>query len=408
VKSEEKHVYSDGQRVSKLAGALRVRALVSVSFMHFLNDLHPTLLPTFLPVIVGKLSLSLGQAGFLSTAFGIVNLMVQPLAGYLADKRDKPTFALWAPFFTAAGACLLPIAPNYGVSLLFVAIMGFGTAGFHPQGHGITGLAGGSGKLGAYLAIFGFAGTFGAAVSPLYGVFLLRTAGPNLVPLALIPVFVSILAARCFLPAKSLIGNPQASRQQVSENFWRSTGRVLGICLPLVIISIVRDATSQGIRVFLPILVTSRGGSLESGGAVLFAFTVAGSAANLAGGKLADMFGKERIITIMLVLSPIFLFPAVLMDGMASVALFVLGGACIAATNPVTLAMAQEYVPENRSSASSLVMGVSWGFANIVASPIGVLADYIGLTGALALLALSPLTVVAYLILNKFFRGRLL
>jgi FSR family fosmidomycin resistance protein-like MFS transporter len=377
--------------------------------MHFLNDLHPTLLPTFLPVIVRRLSLSLAQAGFLSSAFGIVNIIVQPLAGFLADKRDKPTFALWAPFFTALGAYLLPVAPSYGAALLFVAVMACGTASFHPQGHGITGIAGGSSRLGTYLAIFASAGMFGSAVSPLYGVALLGLAGPDLVQLALLPLLAFILTIRHFLPSMNMI-LPTASRKaretHKDESFLKSTGRVLAICLPLVVISIVRDATSQGIRVFLPMLVTSRGGSLEMGGAVLFAFTLAGSAANLAGGKLADMFGKQRIITAMLVLSPMFLFPAVLMDGMASVALFVIGGACISATNPVTLAMAQEYVPGNRSSASSLVMGVSWGFANIVASPIGMLADSIGLTQALAAVSLSPFVVVGYIAFHKFILKR--
>jgi FSR family fosmidomycin resistance protein-like MFS transporter len=57
--------------------------------------------------------------------------------------------------------------------------------------------------------------------------------------------------------------------------------------------------------------------------------------------------------------------------------------------------MAQEYVPESRSTASSLVMGISWGVANMVASPIGALGDRIGLERALCLVALSPLLVVA-------------
>jgi FSR family fosmidomycin resistance protein-like MFS transporter len=64
--------------------------------------------------------------------------------------------------------------------------------------------------------------------------------------------------------------------------------------------------------------------------------------------------------------------------------------------------MAQEHVPDNRSSASSLVMGVSWGFANIAASPIGMLADRIGLAPALAAVSLSPLIVAAYIVFNKF------
>ncbi len=383
----------------------RWKALLSIAFLHFLNDLHPTLLPTFLPEIVKRLSLSLGQAGFLSTLFGILNLLVQPLAGHFADKREEPTFALWSPLFTAGGAYLLPIAPNYGVAMLFVGMMGVGTAGFHPQGHGLTGVAGGEDKLGAYLAIFAAAGTLGSALSPLYAVLLLRTLGASYMPFALLPLLCAILAARRFLPVRQHEPDPAAPAAACGETgagggFFASTFRVLMLCLPLVLIAIVRDSTSQGIRVFLPLLVTGRGGSLEMGGSVLFAFTVAGSAANLVGGKLADMFGKHRVIVAMLLLAPIFLFPAVWAQGPSSIVLFVCGGACIAATNPITLAMAQERVPGSRSTASSLVMGVSWGIANIVASPIGMLADRIGLTRALGLVALSPLVVVAALLLH--------
>lgn len=385
----------------------RFRALLAVSSLHFINDLHPTLLPTFLPAIVRRLSLTLAEAGFLSTLFGIVNLLVQPLAGHLADKLSAPSFAVWAPLLTAGGAYLLPLAPNYGAAMLFVVMMGVGTASFHPQAHGLTGIAGGSVKLGSYLAAFGAAGTFGAAVSPVYGVFLLRLLGPVLLPAAILLVLCAVLAARSQLPAREFEKSGETpGPSKAKEGFFQGMSRVLLVCMPLILISIVRDSTSQGIRVFLPLLITGRGGSLELGGTILFAFTVAGSAANLVGGNLADVFGKRRVIVVMLLLAPMFLLPAVRMEGMVSVVLFVLGGACIAATNTVTLAMAQELVPDSRSTASSLVMGVSWGLANIAASPIGMLADRIGLNAALSLVALCPLLVAGAMLLSRKGHGK--
>lgn len=389
----------------------RLKALIAVSSLHFINDLHPTLLPTFLPEIVKRLDLSMGKAGFLSTLFGILNLVVQPLAGHLADKLNTPSFALWAPLLTAIGAYLIPIAPNYGIAMLFVAMLGVGTAAFHPQGHGLTGVAGGSRNLGSYLAVFAAAGTLGSALSPIYGVFLLRMLGPRLMPFAVLFVLTAVLAARALLPKRQVEGGENEAKPDFARTdsaptqragFFSGIASVLVVCLPLILISIVRDSTSQGIRVFLPLLVTGRGGSLELGGSILFFFTAAGSVANLFGGRLADRFGKTRVIFVMLLLSPFFLFPAVRLGGPASIVLFVLGGACIAATNPITLAMAQENVPGARSTASSLVMGVSWGIANIVASPIGSLADRIGLERALSIVALSPLLVVAALAVNHF------
>lgn len=391
----------------------RFKALLAVSSLHFLNDLHPTLLPTILPEIVKRLSLSLGEAGFLSTLFGILNLVVQPIAGQLADRSNRPVFALYAPLLTASGAYLLPVAPTYGIALLFVSLLGVGTASFHPQGHGLTGIVGGTERLGSYLAIFAAAGTLGSALSPLYAVFLLRTLGPGLMPLALIAVAAFILVAKRWIPTDT----HEQERLDDGGTGLESTGEakiralpnipaVMKICLALILISVVRDSTFQGIRVFLPLLVTGRGGSFEAGGAVLFAYTVAGSVANLLGGRMADRFGKMPIVLAMLSLAPVFMFPAIQADGMTAIALFILGGACISATNPVTLAMAQELVPASRSTASSLVMGVSWGMANIVASPIGIVADRIGLAPTLSIVSLAPLSVVAFYALGRFLKKK--
>ena len=377
-----------------------IKSLIAMSTMHFINDLHPTLLPTFLPEIVKRLSLSLGQAGFLNTLFGILNIVVQPYAGHLADKLNRPLLAVWAPALTACGAYLLPISPTYGAALLFVTLMGTGTASFHPQGHGFTGIIAGSENLGAYLAVFSAAGWLGAAVSPLYAVFMLKALGPSLLPFATFLVLAAAYTAYKALPRKFVDAEREKDKKSADghseEKFTKRLLRVLVICLPVIVISLIRDSTSQGIRVFLPLFITrERGGSLEFGGAVLFAFTVAGSVSSLIGGRMADIFGKRRVIFLMLGLSPFFLFSAIKLDGVLSLVLFVIGGACIAATSPVTLALAQEYMPESRSTASSIVMGVSWGLANMAASPIGMIADRIGLQRTLGFLSLCPFLVVA-------------
>jgi FSR family fosmidomycin resistance protein-like MFS transporter len=375
--------------------------LISASVLHFINDLHPTLLPTFLPEIERRLSLSLGEAGFLSALFGVLNIVVQPFAGHIADRLNRPVLAIFAPLLTAGGAYLLPIAPSYGVALLIVSMIGFGTASFHPQAHGLTGIAGGRGNLGSYLAVFSAAGLLGAALSPLYGVFLLKTLGASLMPLAIFPVLAVALAAKRGLPKRFVDADRQTQERAGGGDSAAGGGtsrgflRVFMVCLPLILISIIRDSTSQGIRVFLPLLVTGRGGSIELGGSLLFAFSVSGAVSSLMGGRMADLFGKKRVILAVLALSPLLLFPALLTRSASSAVLFVLGGACLSATSSVTLAMAQELVPESRSTASSLVMGLSWGIANAVAFPIGKLGDAIGLERALCVVSLLPLLAVA-------------
>ena len=393
-----------GEKISKLKPCRR--SLIAVSLMHFVNDLHPTFLPAFLPALVKSLSLSLTQAGALNALFGIINLFGQPLAGHLADRQKKPYFTLWAPLFTAAGACLLPVSPSYGTALLFVTVLALGTSAFHPQGHGLTGIAGGETHLATYLSIFGAAGSMGAALSPLYAVFLAKTIGIHAIPFTLIPVAgIAFLASR-LMPQRCMNTDVKTTKKIPGGQFFPNLFKTFKTCKSLMMISIVRDSTSQGIRVFIPLLITSSGGSIAAGGGTLFAFTIAGTLANLVGGRLADRFGKMHLILTLLAIAPLVLFPAIHTSGTLSILLFIAGGALLAASNPVTVAMAQELAPESRSVASSLVMGVAWGVANLVALPIGRLADRTNLTLSLSVVSFLPWIIILYFLVQKLFKRK--
>ncbi len=239
-----------GEKISTLKPCRR--SLIAVSLMHFVNDLHPTFLPAFLPALVKSLSLSLTQAGALNALFGIINLFGQPLAGHLADRQKKPYFTLWAPLFTAAGACLLPVSPSYGTALLFVTVLALGTSAFHPQGHGLTGIAGGETHLATYLSIFGAAGSMGAAFSPLYAVFLAKTIGIHAIPFTLIPIAGIAFIASLLLPKTCITASTKTKKTIAGDAFIPNLLATFKTCKNLMMISIVRDSTSQGIRLYPP------------------------------------------------------------------------------------------------------------------------------------------------------------
>jgi FSR family fosmidomycin resistance protein-like MFS transporter len=82
---------------------------------------------------------------------------------------------------------------------------------------------------------------------------------------------------------------------------------------------------------------------------------------------------------------------------MARYALFVAGTAFINASQPITAAMGQEAAPEARSTASSIVMGLSWGIGGFIMAPLGYLADRTGLTTTLVVIGLLPLLSLPFL-----------
>jgi FSR family fosmidomycin resistance protein-like MFS transporter len=165
---------------------------------------------------------------------------------------------------------------------------------------------------------------------------------------------------------------------------------------PIVFAATVRDATLQGIKLFLPMLVVIKGGSIAKGGMLLFVITMACTLAGIIGGRLADSTGDEKVMLWTMGLSPIFLIAGFHTSGALSVAALVLGFALLQASNSVTTAMAQKKCPASRSSASSLAMGVSWGIANLFTTPVGFSADIIGLEKTLQIVAFLPWAVTAW------------
>ena len=72
-----------GQQV--IAGTFRTLPVLLMSAGHFVHDVFTGFLPPLLPLFISKLSLSLAQAGFLTTVMQIPSLF-NPMIGALADR----------------------------------------------------------------------------------------------------------------------------------------------------------------------------------------------------------------------------------------------------------------------------------------------------------------------------------
>lgn len=371
------------------------RSLLGFSFLHFMNDMHSTALPTIIPMLVNSISISLGQAGLLNAVFGITNLLGQPVAGYFADRQKKPWLAVWAPMLSIAGACLLPLAPTYAIAFLLVGLMSIGTASFHPQGLGRTGSSAASTDLAFFISLFAAFGSFGSAVGPIYVVFLISLIGKEMFPIVLVPGFII-----CFYIWKKIVSEqkPENITNEKAEfrGFFTDMRGLMKKILSITVVATVRDATLQSIKIFLPMLVVLKGGSIAAGGMLLFALTMASTFAGIAGGKLANSFDEEKIMLWTLGISPVFLIAGLNTTGTISIVSLILGFAFLQASNPITTAIAQKRCPLSRSTVSSLSMGVSWGLANLFTTPVGFSAEIIGLEETLRLVAFLPWTVTVW------------
>lgn len=369
--------------------AAKHKPLLQLAFLsagHFFNDIHSAFLPTLLPEIIRKLGLSMTQAGFLNSTTGLVQMVTIPFMGYLADRTNRPAYVIAGPILSSLGIALMPFAPGYGTLLLCLGIFSFGSSTFHPQGQAGSGAVAGESRHALFVSLFSGAGMLGAAVSPLYAVFLVKEFGFHSLPLVMIPtlalgVAVYKLMPRIgFTPTRRPEGGLFASLIEVGRVIW-----------PVWAISLARDATFQGIRFFLPLFLAMQGGSLAEGGFSIFAITILAVAASLVGGWMADRWGYRNVIAFTLGISPLLILGATFASGRVALSLFIIGTALLDASSPMTLAMGQKLTPHARGVASSLLMGFSWGLAGIATYPAGMVADAWGLVSTMRLFALLPL-----------------
>ena len=367
---------------------------------HFFNDLYASFLPTFIPTLISRLGLTMAQAGFFSTFLGVIHIIFQPVIGYLSDRSANPWLIIWGPILTCFGATMIPLSPTYGTALLFVGLWGLGSAMFHPQGHGGVGHVVPRDRLTVSLALFAVAGTAGVTMSPLFAVALVNTVGLKLMPVAaILPVLVLGLFTWRTMPS---ISHESGDAMTPQKGLFSTMKSVFAVIYPIWAMSTVRDAASQGVRMFFPIRIAAEGGDIAFVGTVLFLIMLGSTIAMLVIGKMADRYGKKQTLTVTMALSSLFLFAGRASGGWTAILFFVLGTAAVNATMPITAAIAQEMVPNSRGMASSIVMGLSWGMGNMLMAPFGKVGDLYGVNATLFIVALLPLITLPLLLTRPF------
>jgi FSR family fosmidomycin resistance protein-like MFS transporter len=336
---------------------------------------------------MAALDVSLALAGLLIACYQVTSSLVQPYLGHLADRTAVRWFA-WAGVATSAvAASLLGIAPSYPALLLLVLVNGLGTAMFHPPSAAMV--SGASARLrGRLMSVYITAGNVGLALGPLLLAPLLARFGPSgSVYLAPLGVLAGALVFR-YAPRLRPRGGSGGSFWSVLTRHRQIVGRLLGIV-------VLRAAAFSAIGGFLPVLLVERGQPPEVGAVALAAFLAAGSAGGLAGGFLADRFGRDVLIQLSLFLAvpagllvlhggESLFWPALLLAG------FFLNGSLIILT-----VRAQESVPGSVAMMSGLMLGLTIGLGGLAAAALAFAAERVGLSAALTVATLLPLGAAA-------------
>ncbi len=346
--------------------------VLALSLTHFLHDIYSSFLAPLLPLLIKKLSMSLSQAGFLSTVMQVPALM-NPYIGTLADRISVRLFIVMAPALTGVSMSLIGLAPNYGVLLLLLLVAGISVSLFHVPAPVMIARVSGQ-KKGKGMSFFMTGGELARALGPLAAVGAVSLFGLE----GFYPVMIVGLAASVWLYVKFLDVpiTVEASQALSVRKTWRQMRFVL---LPLTAILSARGFMHASMTAFLPTFVKGETGNLWLAGTSLTLFEISGVVGVLLAGPFSDRFGRRKILLVSLLGAPVMLFLFAWLGNWSRFIALLFTGLTILSTTPVMLALVQEQVQGSPSAANGLFMMISFITRSGIVVLVGYMGDLVGL-----------------------------
>jgi FSR family fosmidomycin resistance protein-like MFS transporter len=361
-----------------------------LSVCHFIHDIYSSFLSPLLPLLIEKLSMSLTQAGFLSSVMQIPALM-NPYIGMLADRISVRFFIILAPALTAVPMSLIGMAPKYSILLILLFIAGISVSLFHvPSPVMISRLAGL--KKGRGMSFYMTGGELARAVGPLVAVAAVSLYGLE----GFYPIMIFGLAASAWLYF-NFREVPITVTQDCNLSLLGTWRELRFILMPLIAILLARGFMHASIAAFLPTFIELETGDLWLAGAALTLFEISGVGGVFAAGSLSDRFGRRRILLISLLGAPCSLLIFAAIGGWVRFLTLLVIGFTLLSTIPVMLALVQEHAESSPSAANGFFMMASFMARSAIVVLVGFTGDLIGLRATYLLSAVMGLAGIPFI-----------
>ncbi len=363
-----------GRRVAEGAAFSIIMAL---SFSHFLNDMMQSLVPALYPMLKGSYGLSFAQIGVITLTMQVTSSLLQPAVGLYADHRPQPYSLAIGMGVTLVGLLLLAHAGSYSVLLMASAMVGAGSAVFHPESSRVARMASG-GRHGMAQSVFQVGGNVGSAMGPILAAFIVVPKGQSSVGwfslVALLAMCVLFPVGNWYRRERSAppraraahaAGRPHLSRRKI--------GWAVVILMVLVFSKSFYTTSLNSFYTFY--LISKFNVTIETAQIYLFVFLAAVAVGTLIGGPLSDRIGRKYVMwgSILGVLPFTLILPHanLFWTGILSVVI----GLTLASASSVIIVYALDLVPGRIGMVAGLFFGLSFGLAGVGAAVLGRLAD---------------------------------
>ena len=371
--------------------ATAFRVLGAISFCHLLNDMMQSVIPAVYPILKSSYHLDFGQIGLISLTSQLTASLLQPVVGLYTDHRPTPYSLPAGMTFTMVGLILLSSAPSFVMVLAAVAMVGMGSAVFHPESSRVARMASG-GQHGLAQSLFQVGGNAGSSMGPLLAAFIVLPAGQRSIAwfsvLALIAIVVLLRVGAWYKSHPSMTPKSRAMRSTQTHLPHRKIAWAMAILIALIFSKYFYLASLMSYYTFY--LIAKFHVSVQTAQVHLFIFLGAVAAGTIVGGPVGDRIGRKYVIWC----SILGVLPFTLILPYANLfwteILTVIIGLVLASAFSAILVYAQDLIPGRVGLVSGLFFGLAFGMGGIGAALLGRLADVKGIEFVYQVCALLP------------------
>jgi FSR family fosmidomycin resistance protein-like MFS transporter len=376
-------------KAAAVAGPAYV-VLAGISFSHFLNDTMQSLISSVYPILKDAYALDYTQIGLITLAFQFTASLLQPVIGHMTDKKAQPFSLALGMGFTFFGLLLLSVAARYPVILIAAALVGLGSAVFHPESARIARLASG-GRYGFAQSVFQLGGSFGTSMGPVLAALIVVPFGqPSIAWFSSIAFLAIVILWRIGIWYKPQIASKKFPVPKAHPDA-PDAGRVRIALLVLVALLFSKQLYVSSLSsYYIFYLIDKFGVSTQAAQLYLFIFLAANAVGAYFGGPLGDRFGRKYIIWLSILGALPFTLALPHAGLYTSAVLTVCIGLIMSSATTSIIVFAQELMPHRFGMISGVFFGVAFGIGGLGAAVLGRVADHMGIAFVYQVCAFLP------------------
>jgi FSR family fosmidomycin resistance protein-like MFS transporter len=295
--------------------------------------------------------------------------------------------------FTLVGIVLLARAPSFEALLIAAALVGLGSAVFHPEASRVARMASG-GQHGLAQSLFQVGGNFGSSLGPLLAAFIIVPHGQGSIEwFTLAALLAIVLLARIgYWYKQHRAATQKRTARHAAAAAPLPSAKIalsLGVLLALIFSKFFYTAGLTNYYTFY--LIDRFGLSIRSAQFYLFSFLASVAVGTVIGGPIGDRMGRKFVLWFSILGALPFTLALPYANLFWTGVLAVVIGVVTASAFATILVYAQELIPGRIGLISGLFFGLAFGMAGIGAAALGKLADLTSISYVYQVCSFLPL-----------------